>query len=305
MGQLPSSIQGFDNEVYLTETIPGMFRDAQAAAAAVTSARGPLFTEVPMNTKRALMAWLSQAPSLKAWEGERHIKENSGNEFTIVADKFEGTIGIDVDDLDDASEVDNFAEEVRSLGEAAGQHRDQLMWDFMGNQGETALCYDGTPLFNAAHPLKNGGAFSNLAAGAETPWYLFDTTARAKGLLWGVRTNYIQRTVMAEAAGNVNGFMTDRHLFGVKARVTVAPGVPARIYKAKVALDAPNLKAALEEMASYKGDAGRPIAVMPSTLMVPPSLWFAARELVNTTLVGGGNSNTLAGIVEVVMNPYL
>lgn len=302
---VPTSMQGFDSEVYLTETLPELFRDAQTSAARVTSSRGELYTVTPMTTKRALMTWLSQAPSMKLWEGERHIKRNSGNDFTIVAEKYEVSLTIDADDLDDAAEVTDFSEQVRAAGESAGQHPDQLIWDFMANQGEVALGYDGVPLFATNHPTKDGQTYSNLEAGAETPWYLLDTTARAKGLLWGVRKDYTPRTVMAGAEGNVNGYMTNMHHFGVDARVVVAPGVPNRIWKDKRALDEANLKDALEKMASFKGDAGRPISVNPSVLMVPPSLWFAARDLVNRTLINGGESNSLQGIVDVVMNPWL
>lgn len=306
MGTLQSSLQGFDNEVYLTETVPGFARDAQAAASRVTASSGELFSTIRTSTKRSLLTWLSQAPSLKIWEGERHVKENSGNEFTIVVGKYELTIGIDADDLSDAAEVDNFSEEARAAGDAAGQHPDQLIWDFLENQGTTAIGYDGVPLFDTDHPLKNGDTFSNYQdSGSQTPWYLLDTTARAKGLIWQVRTDYEFQTVMANAEGNVDGFMRDRHLFGYKARVAVAPGVPARIYRSEAALNAAGFEDAWETMAAFKGDQGRPIAVNPTVLMVPTSLAFAAKRLINTTLVDGGDSNLLKGMVEVVVNPYL
>lgn len=305
MGQLQSSIQGFDNEVYLTETVPEIFRDAQAAAARVTSASGDLYTTVRTRTKRSLLTWLSQAPSMKIWEGERHVKENSGNEFTIAVNKYELTLGIDMDDLEDAAEVDNFSEEVRAAGESAGQHPDELMWNFLSTQGETAICYDGTPLIGTSHPLKDGSTYSNFTSGANPAWYLLDTAARAKGLIWQVRKDYTFQQLMAEDGGNVDGFMRDRHLYGVKARVAVAPGNPARIYKSEATLDEAGFEAAWTAMADFKGDAGRPIAVRPTVLMVPNALAFDAMKLLNTTLVNGGDTNHLRGMVEVVVNPYL
>ena len=152
-----SSIQGFDSDVYLTETIPGLFRDAQAAASSVSSSVGPLYSETRMSTKRAILAWLSQSPTLKAWEGERQIKELTGNDYTIKADKYELTLGIDADDIDDLAERDAFAEQVMAGGEASAQHRDTLMWSFLRDDGETALCYDETPLFNASPPAQERG----------------------------------------------------------------------------------------------------------------------------------------------------
>ena len=99
--------------------------------------------------------------------------------------------------------------------------------------------------------------------------------------------------------------MNDRHLFGVKARVAVAPGVPARIYRSEATLDETAFEDAWNTMASFDGDAGRPIAVNPTVLMVPNALAFTARRLINSTLVNGGDTNILKGMVEVVVNPYL
>lgn len=305
MGTLQSSQQGFDNEVYLTETLPEVFRGAQEAASQVAASSGALYTEVRTKTKRSLLTWLSQAPSMKVWEGERHIKENSGNEFTVSVGKYELTLGLDADDIEDAAEVDSFTEQVASAGEAAAQHRDELMWSFLTNQGETAICYDGTPLIGASHPLKDGTTFSNFTSGANPAWYLLDTAARAKGLIWQIRKDYTPQTVMADMAGNVDGFMRDRHLFGIKARVAVAPGNPARIFKSEATLDEAGFEAAWTAMADFKGDAGRPIAVRPSVLMVPNSLAFDAKKLINMTLQNGGDTNHLKGMVEVVVNPYL
>ncbi len=306
MGTLQTSLQGFDNEVYLTETIPSLFREAQQAAPKVFMDGGGLVSMVSSRTKRALYTWLSQAPSMKLWEGERQIKENSGNEFTVSVSKFELTLGIDADDMADAAEVDSFAGEVAAAGDSAGQHPDTLIWDFLSTQGTTAVGYDGVPLLATNHPLKNGPNYSNLIAGGGQPaWYLLDTRARAKGLIWQVREDYSTRVIMAEAEGNTVGFMTDKHLFGVKARVAVAPGDPRRILKSEDALTEANFKTAWTQMREFDGDEGRPVIVTPTVLMVPPSLEFTAKALMNSALVGGGNTNDLAGMATVVVNPYL
>lgn len=303
MGTLQSSID-FDNEVYLTETMPGVFAEAQAAAPKVTAASGPLFTRLESKTKRALLTWLSQSPSMKVWEGERHIKKNSSNEFTVSSVDYELTLGIDARDMDDAAEVDSFAQEVASAGDAAGQHQDEVMWDFVQNQGTVALAYDGQPLFDAAHTRKDGSTYSNYTAAGGTPgWYLLDTKARAKGVIWQVRQDYTVDVRMASQSDT--GFMTGRHLFGIESRMNVAPGDPARIYRSHATLDETNFEAAWETMTSYVGDSGRPIVVQPTVLMVPPAMEFDARKLMATLLVGGGNTNHLANMAEVVVNPYL
>lgn len=303
MGTIQSS-NDFDNEVYLTETLPGLFSEAQAAAGRVTASSGPLYSTINSRTKRALLTWLSQAPSLKSWEGERHIKKLSGNEFTVEAVKYELTLGIDADDMEDTQEVDSFQAQVQAAGDATGQHPDEIIWSFVQNQGTTALSYDGQPLFDAAHTRKDGSTYSNYtAAGGGPGWYLLDTSARAKGVIWQVRKDYTTDVRMAGQSDD--GFMYDRHLFGVSARVAVAPGDPARIYRSHATLDEAGFEAAWTAMASYKGDEGRSIVVQPSVLMVPPSLAFDAKKLMATTLQNGGDTNHLAGMAEVVINPYL
>lgn len=302
MADLQSSLD-FDNEVYLTETMPSVFADAQEAATKVFTEAGGLVTTLQSRTKRALLTWLSQAPSLKLWEGERQIKRQSSNEFTVAAKKYELTIGIDEDDLEDAAEVDSLANEIANAGEASAQHPDQVIWDFLDTQGETAIGYDNVPLLSAVHPLKNGNTYSNLIGGGGSPWYLLDTRNRAKGLIWMVRKEYDLEVKLASQSET--GFMTGKHLFGIKARVEVAPGVPNRILKSSAVLDDTSFKAAFTQMREYKGDAGRPIVVMPTVLMVAPSNEFAARDILNRTLIGGGNSNVIQNMVQIVVNPYL
>lgn len=300
-----STFQGFDETEYFTEILPGVFSDAQVSAAMVTAAVGELWTEVNANTKRVLMSWLGQAASLKKWEGRRHVRENTGNEFIVTSEKFESTESIDMDDMEDFAERDALTERVRLMGEAAAQHKDSLIGSFLTNDSTTAVAYDGVPLFSASHTRKDGSTYSNFTTGGSAPWYLMDTSARAKGVVFVTRKGYETRTVMAQQDGNLEGFMTDKHYFGVKARVAVHPGEPSRMYRSDTTLDDTNFRLEWTKITSYKGDGGRPIAVRPTVLMVSPANEFAARDILNRSLIDAGESNPLEGMVELVVNPYL
>ena len=153
--------------------------------------------------------------------------------------------------------------------------------------------------------LKDGSTFSNLIAGAATPWYLLDVSSVEKGLLWQVRKDYEFRTMNAEEPGNVNGFMTEQHLIGTKARVTAAAGSPFRILKSSADLTPDNYQTARSQMRAYKGDSGRPIRVRPRVLMVPPSLEKLANEIVAAERNTAGASNVLVGTAQVVVNEYI
>lgn len=76
--------------------------------------------------------------------------------------------------------------------------------------------------------------------------------------------------------------------------------------KLSLALDATNLKTGISALKNFKGTAGVPYVMQgPPVLLVPSALEFTAKSLVNTSLVGGGDSNILSGAATVVVNPYL
>jgi phage major head subunit gpT-like protein len=71
------------------------------------------------------------------------------------------------------------------------------------------------------------------------------------------------------------------------------------------ALNATNFDTVWAAMASYTGEDGEPMGVMPNLLVVPPQLAKEAREIVAAEFVGGGNSNVLKGVAEVLVVPEL
>ncbi len=71
------------------------------------------------------------------------------------------------------------------------------------------------------------------------------------------------------------------------------------------ALSANNVQAVWAGMANLKGRNNKPMNVNGRILMVPPALRKTALDIANAELVNGGDTNTLAGTVEVLVNPYL
>lgn len=301
-----TSIQPFDSDAYLTDVFPTIFENAQSNVEPVFSQAGGLVTQVPSTTAQNIYSWLSQSPGFREWFGERQIKELTGNEFILKNKKFEETLGVDMDDLEDLSKIASISMWVQKLGESAGQHPDELLWSYLENEALSVAHYDGVPLLSASHPLKDGSTFSNLdTGGASTPWYLLDVSSVEKCLLWQVRKDYEFKVMNANDAGNVQGFMTEQHLIGTRARVVAGAGSPFRIYKSNQALTPDNYQDARATMRAYKGDSGRPIRVRPRVLMVPPSLEKLANEIVAAERNTAGASNVLVGTAQVVVNEYL
>lgn len=71
------------------------------------------------------------------------------------------------------------------------------------------------------------------------------------------------------------------------------------------ALSATNFDTVWAAMASYTGEDGEPLGVMPNLLVVPPQLAKEAREIVAAEYGSSGATNVLKGVAEVLVVPEL
>jgi len=76
--------------------------------------------------------------------------------------------------------------------------------------------------------------------------------------------------------------------------------------KGTTAFSADNLKTAFEAMRAFKDPSGDPLLVQePDVLMVPNALYEDALDAIGVRTVSTGGENRLAGIVDVIRNPYM
>jgi len=69
-----------------------------------------------------------------------------------------------------------------------------------------------------------------------------------------------------------------------------------------------NLKTAMLKFRAMKGEAGNLIVMRPSKLIIPPNLEFAARVILQSTLLPGGPNNDInvvKGALQIVVMDYL
>jgi phage major head subunit gpT-like protein len=69
-----------------------------------------------------------------------------------------------------------------------------------------------------------------------------------------------------------------------------------------------NLKAALIKLRGTKGEAGDLVVIKAKKLIIPPSLEYTARTIMNTTQVTGSNNNdvnTIKGLLDIEVMDYL
>lgn len=129
----------------------------------VESNYGKIATTVPSTTSETSYKWLGQVPQMREWIGEREIQKLSSYGYSIVNKKFEMTVAVPRDDIED-DQYGVYTPLFSNMGEAAAQHPDILCFDALKG-GFKEKCYDGKCFFAGDHPSGEGGkkAVSNLS----------------------------------------------------------------------------------------------------------------------------------------------
>ena len=249
--------------------------------------------------------WLGQFPQLREWVGPRVVHKLTSHSFTILNRDFESTVSVPRNDFAD-DRLGLYRPMFSELGRLTAQHREELVFGLL-SRGFEAEGYDGQPFFDAVHPLHTAGGttefFSNMQAGAETPWYLLDTSRAIRPLIWQERQPY-DFVAMADPS-DPTVFMNKEHIYGVDARVNAGFGLPQLAFGSKAELTAANYAAARAAMRGFKNADGRKLGIMPTVLVVPPELEETALHIVNTEHVDGGGSNPWKGTATLIVSPFL
>jgi phage major head subunit gpT-like protein len=261
-------------------------------------------TVVPSNSSEETYGWLGDIPKLREWIGDRHIKSLSAKGYSIVNRKFEATIGVKRDDIED-DKLGLYGTRFEMLGNSAATHPDEITFELI-NAGFTTLCYDGQYFFDTDHPVGKPGAevsVSNMQAGAGATWILVDLSRPLKPFIFQKRRDY---SFVAKEDGKTSDhvFMRDEYLYGTDARVAAGFGFWQMAFASKAALTADNLKAAYEAMTSFKDDEGRPLGIKPTHIIVGSTNTFEAREILLAEQIAG-TTNTVRNLVQVIEAPLL
>lgn len=260
---------------------------------------------VTSSTREETYPWLGQFPMIREWIGDRHVKGLEAHSFAIKNKKFESTVEIERDDISD-DRYGVYTPFISEMGRTARQHPDTLIFNLLA-AGETELGYDGQFFFDTDHrTINETGAevsVSNKQAGGTDAWYLLDTTKMVRPLIWQVRETYDFQAITRPNDEHV--FLTDKYLYGVRARVNAGFGLWQLAYKSNAALDAANYEAARQFMMALRGDQGQLLGIVPDMLVIPPALEGAAKRLIVAATGAAGASNEWAGSAELVMTPYL
>lgn len=108
-------------------------------------------TTVPSTTRDQSYNWLGQMPQMREWIGDREIQNLSAYDYVIKNKKFEMTISVPRDDIEDDT-YGVYNPMFQNMGECAALHPNQQCYRaLMG--GFEGLCYDGKAFFAADHPV--------------------------------------------------------------------------------------------------------------------------------------------------------
>lgn len=109
--------------------------------------------------------WMGQMPHMKEWIGEREIRKLAAYSYPIKNKKFEDTIAVPREDIED-DQYGIYTPMFEMLGEEAARHPEILVFGAMKN-GFMLPCYDGKSFYAADHPTGNGketaGNLSDMA----------------------------------------------------------------------------------------------------------------------------------------------
>lgn len=265
-------------------------------------------TTIPSTTASNTYGWLGQYPGFREWVGDRVLKSMQSQGYVIANKDWESSIGVKRTDIEDDN-VGVYKPLFAEMGRAARVLPDELVFGLL-KAGESTLCYDGQNFFDTDHPVKANvdgtGAtttVSNFQAGTGPAWYLLDTSRALKPIVFQNRKSPVFTSMTALEDEAV--FTKNEYRFGVDSRSNVGFGFWQQAFKSKAELTPENFDAAYTAMSSITADGGRPMAIRPTILVVPPNLRAVALEITKAALIGNGKTNVNAGLVDAVVTPWV
>ena len=119
-------------------------------------------TLVPSETGEENYKWLGKIPHMREWIGDRQIQNLSTSDYTIKNKKFELTVNVQREDIEDDT-IGLFRPVVESIGQSAKEHPDEIVFKLLPG-GFSNKCYDGKTFFATDHVVgegKKAKTFSN------------------------------------------------------------------------------------------------------------------------------------------------
>lgn len=267
---------------------------------------GQIATTVNSQTSQETYAWLGQYPKLREWIGDRQLKNLSASGYVLVNKKYESTVAVPRDAIEDDS-YGIYSPLFREMGYAARVHPDELIFGLLAAAAST-LCYDGKNFFDTTHPVGSGTVSNYDATGGGALWALLDTRRPLKPFIFQKRREYALKQMNSMEDEAV--FMRDEFRFGIDARVNVGFGFWQQAFGSLNTLNTTNFDAAMAAMQAFKSDEGRPLGIRPNLLVCGPSNRSKALQVIKTDTIPStagtaSQTNYNMNAVDVLVVPWL
>lgn len=291
------------NAALLTALYAGFKANFRGAFAAAKPLWQRVATRVPSSTATETYAWLGAWPRIREWLGDRVLKKLKGEAYTLTNKKFETTITVPRDNIED-EQTGIFGPMFQALGQQVAEFPDELVFTAL-EQGWVNKCYDGQPFFDDEHPVGEGEGqvlVSNMQAGGGAAWYLLDDTRPLKPLIYQDRRPFDLTAL--DSPTDTNVFMKGEFVYGADGRCIAGYGFWQMAFGSKATLNSANYELARAAMASFKNDEGGTLNTKGTLLVVPPSLEGAGRRLLTAETIDG-TTNEWRGTAELLVVPHL
>ncbi|NLT24762.1 MAG: hypothetical protein GXX82_17090 [Syntrophorhabdus sp.] len=255
---------------------------------------------VPSTGRSVDYKWLGTFPNMHEWLGDRVIKDLSGFHYELLNKAYESTIEVDRDDIMD-DQIGVYTPMIQGLAQAAKIHPDILAFALLA-AGFNTKCFDGQYFFDTDHEVA-GASVSNTGGGSGTGWYLMDLSRPIKPIILQMRK--APEFVAMDKPDDENAFMRKKYRYGVDDRKNVGYGLWQLAYGSMQTLDTTAYAAARAAMMSFTNDEGAPLGIMPTHLVVPPTLESAGRTVLEAEKNANGSSNVWYHTAELVVVPWL
>lgn len=143
-------------------------------------------TLVTSTTRENDYAWIDRFPRMREWVGDKVVKSLAVYNYTIKNRRFEATVEVSRDDLED-DQIGIYEPQAREAGFSAKQWPDELVFELL-NSAFTAKCYDGQPFISASHPNGMDGKTQLTASNLGTAPLSAASIAEAKASYGAGRT---------------------------------------------------------------------------------------------------------------------
>ena len=261
---------------------------------------------IPSTAKTETYGWMKELPGMREWLGQRQINNLEGSGASLTNKRYEHTIGVDRDDIDD-DQLGIYNTVFAMQGEVVARHPDELVWGVLPT-GFTVKGFDGQFFFDTDHvgytAAGSETSWSNTGGGSGAPWFLMDLSRNfMKPLIFQERKK--AEFVALNRSTDPNVFMENKLLFGADARYVAGFGFHQLAYGSKATLDAASFTAARLALQTQHRPDGSPLPVLATHLVCGPSRQAEAEAVLLKDRLANGETNTLYKAVQLVIDPSL